>query len=86
MDGQNKQPDGVGGLWGVGPGLVGYSGWIIAFAMVLLLAWLAWWTMRPAKRAARSKGTADVREPDLGKRSDGHGDDLRKAKRARKTR
>ncbi|MGC1206839.1 MAG: hypothetical protein WA880_02670 [Ornithinimicrobium sp.] len=64
MLGLNKEPDDVGGLWGTGAGFVGIGGWVIAFAVVLLLAWLAWWTMRPARRATRSQRTADRREAD----------------------
>lgn len=67
MLGQNKEPDGVGGLWGTGAGFVGIGGWAIAFVMVLLLAWLAWWAMRPARRATRSQRTAARREADLRK-------------------
>jgi len=49
---------GPGGLGGVGPGIAGYTAWIVAFvafAVMLGLAGLAWWTLRPAKRAARSQ-------------------------------
>ena len=49
------------GRWGVGPGIASYTAWIVAFALVLLIAWLGWWTMRPAKRAARSKRTEVAR-------------------------
>ena len=46
---------GPGGLGGVGPGIAGYTAWIVAFVVMLGLAGLAWWTLRPAKRAARSQ-------------------------------
>ena len=67
MLGENKEADGVGGMWGTGAGFVGIGGWAMAFAVVFLLAWLAWWTMRPARRATRSKRTAARRGADPGK-------------------
>lgn len=43
------------GLLDVGPGVAGFTGWIVAFGVLLLLAWVAWWTTRPAKRVARPR-------------------------------
>ncbi len=77
---------GFAGRWGVGPGIASYTGWVVAFALVLLLAGLAWWTMRPAKRVARSKRTEVARERDLARPSDVHGENLPRAKQTRKTR
>ena len=55
MFGQNGQllRLGVGGLGGFdfGPGIAGSKAWIVAFVVLLVLAWLARWTMRPARRA-----------------------------------
>ena len=45
---------GVGGVSG-GLGIAGYKSWIIAFVILLVLAGLARWTMRPARRPARAK-------------------------------
>lgn len=42
----------IGGL-GVGPGIAGDRAWTVAAGVVVLLAALAWWTMRPARRASR---------------------------------
>jgi len=44
-----------------GPGIAGYASWIVAFVIVLVLARLAWWTMRPARRVTRAKQTRKVR-------------------------
>jgi hypothetical protein len=45
---------GVEGLGG-GLGIAGYKSWIIAFLILLVLAGLARWTMRPARRATRAR-------------------------------
>ncbi len=45
----------IGGLRGAGPGIAGYTAWIIAAVIILVLVTLAWWTMRPARRASRSE-------------------------------
>jgi type VI protein secretion system component VasK len=42
----------TGGLAGVGPGIAGGRSWIVAVGVVVLLAALAWWTLRPARRAS----------------------------------
>ena len=39
-------PEILGGLSGAGAGFGSLSGWIIAVAVVGVLAALAWWTMR----------------------------------------
>lgn len=83
---QHSQQARFAGRWGVGPGIASYTGWVVAFALVLLLAWLAWWTMRPAKRVARSKRTEVARERDLARPSDAHGHNLPRANQTRKTR
>ncbi len=70
MFGQNSQLGRLEGLWGVGAGFASFTGWIVAFVIVLVLAGLAWWTMHPTKRAA----------------SDEHGANLTRAKQTRKTR
>lgn len=49
---------GPGGLEGVGPGVAGFTALVVAFVVMIGLAWLAWWTLRPAKRAARSQRKA----------------------------
>ncbi len=43
------------GLPSVGPGIAGDRAWILTAAAVFLLAVLAWWTMRPARRATRAE-------------------------------
>ncbi|WP_162891188.1 hypothetical protein [Aeromicrobium sp. A1-2] len=50
---------GVGGLGGFGHGIAGYTSWIVAFAIVLVLALLARWTMRPSRRAVRKRQNGD---------------------------
>ncbi len=45
----------IGGLRSVGPGIAGYTAWIVAGAVILGLAALARWTMRPARRATRAE-------------------------------
>lgn len=62
MLGQNSQlvQLGVGGLGG-GLGIAGYESWIITFVILLVLASLAWWTMRPTRRAKRAQDTAVAR-------------------------
>ncbi len=45
----------IGGIGGFGPGIAGYKSWIVAFIVLLLLAWLARWTLRPARRAGRTR-------------------------------
>ena len=42
---------GIGGLSGAGPGIAGFSAWIVAAVVIVLLAALARWTMRPSRRA-----------------------------------
>lgn len=86
MFGQNSQLGRLEGLWGVGPGFASFTGWIVAFVIVLVLAGLAWWTMHPTKRAARLSRKTGPREPDLAKPSDEHGANLTRAKQTRKTR
>jgi hypothetical protein len=44
----------AGGLLGVGPGIAAGTAWMIAVVVVLLLAAIAWWTMKPARRASRA--------------------------------
>ena len=44
----------IRGLHGVGPGIASGTAWIVATVMVLLLASIAWWTMKPAKRDTRA--------------------------------
>lgn len=46
---------GVGELIDAGPGIFGYQSWIITFVVLLVLAGLAWWTMRPVRRATRNQ-------------------------------
>lgn len=38
-----------------GAGIAGYKSWIIAFVILLVLAGLARWTMRPARRGVRAQ-------------------------------
>ncbi|MGB0101392.1 MAG: hypothetical protein WBP61_14035 [Nocardioides sp.] len=45
---------GIGDLDG-GPGIAGYTSWIIAFVVLLVLAALARWMTHPARRAARAQ-------------------------------
>lgn len=52
---------GVGGLEGLGPGIAGFTTWIVAAGVILLLAALAWWTTRPAKRVG---GRLSSRSPE----------------------
>ena len=48
----------VDGLETVGPGLASQTAWIVAVAVLVLLAVLAWWTMRPARRASAAERRA----------------------------
>lgn len=45
----------VGGLPSVGPGIAGDRSWLVSAGALMLLAVLAWWTMRPARRASRAE-------------------------------
>lgn len=51
----------VGAPVSAGPGIAGFKSWIITAIVVLALGALAWWTMRPQRRATR----ADVRRARL---------------------
>lgn len=76
MFGQNSQllRLGVGGLGDFGPGIAGYKSWIVAFVILLILAWLARWTMSPARRVARTKQRDGAHETDLAKPAAEHCD------------
>lgn len=41
------------GLGDFGSGISSVKSWVVAFVGLLVLALLAWWTTRPARRAAR---------------------------------
>lgn len=75
---------GVGGLGDFGPGIAGYKSWIVAFGIVLALAWLARWTISPARRAARARHRDGVHETDLAKpAAEPGGDHTTRAKKTR---
>lgn len=77
---------GVGGL-DIGPGISGPKAWIVAFVVLLVLAWLARWSMRPPRRAARTKQSDDSHETNLAKPTVEHGDaDMTLPKQTRKAR
>ena len=61
------------GLGSAGPGVAGYKSWIVAFVVVIGLAALAWWTLRPTRRATR----AEVRRARPGGRGANAGSDDR---------
>ena len=42
-------------LVSTGPGIAGYRSWIVAAVVLIVLAALAWWTLRPARRATRAE-------------------------------
>ena len=89
MFGQNSQLFrlGVGGLgdFDFGPGIAGYKSWIVAFVILLVLALLAWWTMRPGRRAARNRRTAGPQETTSAQPATEHaGDDVTRTKQTRK--
>ena len=89
MFGQNSQllSLAVGGLGDFGPGIAGYKSWIVAFGIVLILAWLARWAMRPARRVARTMKRDGAHETDLAQPAAEHGgDDVTQAKQTRKAR
>lgn len=71
----------VGGVNG-GLGIAGYRSWIIAFVILLVLAGLARWTMRPAGRAARARRRTGGPGADITQATGRH-DDTR-AKQTRK--
>ena len=80
---------GVGdlGAFDFGPGIAGYKSWIVAVGIVLVLAWLARWTMSPARRAAQTKQRDGAPETDLAKPAVEHGgEDRTRAKQPRKAR
>lgn len=62
---------GVGGLgdFDFGPGIAGSKAWIAAFVVLLVLAWLARWTIRPARRTARTKQRDGAPETDRAKQA-----------------
>lgn len=62
----------IGGLGGFGPGIAGDRSWVAAAAVVVVLAVLAWWTMRPARRASRSEILRARRRADRSKTSEAH--------------
>lgn len=76
MIGQNSQllRLGVGSLgdFDFGSGIADNKSWIVAFAILLVLTWLARWTMRPARRAAPTKQRDGAHETDLAKPAPGH--------------
>ncbi len=45
----------VAQLLDVGPGVAGFTGWIVAFFILLFLAGIARWATRPAKRVPRPR-------------------------------
>ena len=61
------------GLGSAGPGIAGYKSWIVAFVVVIGFAALAWWTLRPTRRATR----AEVRRARPGGRGANAGSDDR---------
>lgn len=81
MFGQNSQLLRLGagslGDFDFGPGIAGYRSWIVALGIVLVLAWLARWTMRPARRADRTKQKDGAHEADLAEPAAEHGGDDR---------
>ena len=69
----------IGRLRGVGPGIVGRTAWTIALGTVLLLGAIAWWTMKPARRASqaelgRGRRTTSTSEEHPSTDSDGRAD------------
>ncbi|WP_344151024.1 hypothetical protein [Nocardioides koreensis] len=50
--------DGIGGLSGVGAGIADFRAWIVAGVVLIALAALAWWTMKPAGRVDRDRQEA----------------------------
>lgn len=83
---QSTQPVrlGVGGLGG-GLGIAGYKSWIIAFAILLVLAGLARWAMRPARRATRAQRPNGGTETEITQPTGEHdGADSTRAKQTRK--
>ena len=87
MFGQNSQllRLGVGGLGDFGSGITSSKSWIVAFVSLLVLALLARWTMRPARRAARTRRTAGPHETISAQPATEHaGDDVTRAKQIRK--
>ncbi len=40
---------------GVGPGIAGSTSWLVTAVVLVLLAVLAWWTMRPGRRATHAE-------------------------------
>lgn len=47
--------DGPMVLVSTGPGIAGYRSWIVAAVVLTALAALAWWSLRPARRATRAE-------------------------------
>lgn len=52
---------GIGGLPGAGPGIAGFSAWLVAAAVLAVLGVLAWWTARPTRRASARPASAPPR-------------------------
>lgn len=77
----------VGGLGDFGSGITSSKSWIVAFVILLVLALLARWTMRPARRAARTRRTAGPRQTTTAQPATEHvGEDVTRAKQTRKVR
>lgn len=47
--------DGPMVLVSTGPGIAGYRSYIVAAVVLTTLTALAWWTLRPARRATRAE-------------------------------
>ena len=76
---------GVGGLGDFGSGISSSKSWIVAFVILLVLVLLAWWTMHPARRTARTRPTAGPHETTSAQAATEHaGDNGTRTKKTRK--